>query len=141
MHLRIAGGAFDWEIERKNINLIVMKADNKEDMDICDALFGSECEIIRKDAHSWSRKDDGLYSQPDFSNKVAGVNAIKRKRDRNEEASSLSPEQVASRLSAEESEVAKTCGMTPETIKEALELKDPTPIADYNRTLYASPPN
>lgn len=128
--------AFNWEVNQKNINLIAMEADNKEDIDICDALFGTEHEIIGKDSHSWSRKDDGLFSQPDFSNKVAGVIAIKRKRDRNEEISSLSHEQVVSRLSAEESEFAKTCGMTPETIKKALEFKDPTPIADYNRMLY-----
>ena len=128
--------AFTWQTDERNINLIVMETDNKEDIDICDALFGTECEIIRKDAHSWSRKDDGLFCQPDFSNKVAGVIAIKRKRDRNEEISSLSPEQVVSRLSAEESEFTKTCGMRPETIKKALELKTPTPIADYNRMLY-----
>lgn len=136
--LRNAAGAFDWKVDQKNINLIVMEADNKEDIDICDALYGTECEIIRKDAHSWSREDDGLLSDTDFSTRVAGIIAIKRKRDRDEEISSLSPEEVVSRLSAEESEFAKTCGMTPDKIKKALELKDPTPIADYNRMLYMS---
>jgi len=129
-----AAGAFTWEVDHRNINLIVMEADNKYDIDICDALFGTENILDTKSPLGWSRKDDGLFSELDFSKRVVGVIAIKRKREWVEEISSLSPEEVVSRLSPEEKEIS--CGMTPEAIKEALEWKDPGPVADYNRTLY-----
>lgn len=83
----------------KIFETIAVEADNKEDIDICDALFGTEYEIIDRDKQSWSREGDGLFSKPDFSKKVAGVIAIKRKREQVEEISSLSPEEVVSRLS------------------------------------------
>lgn len=129
-----AAGAFTWETDQRNIDLIVMEADNKEDIDICDALFGTEYEIFHENSHSWSRKDDGVFGKSDFSKKVAGIIAIKRRRERDEEISSLSPEEVVSRLSPEEKEIS--CGMTPEEIKEALECRNPRPIADYSLTLY-----
>jgi hypothetical protein len=122
-----AAGAFNWEVDQRNISLIVMEADNKEDIDICDALFGTEYEIIGKDSHSWSRKDDGLFGNPDFSKKVAGVIAIKRKREQSEKIFPLSPEAA---------EYAKYCGMTHEQIEEALKWKNPGPIADYSLILY-----
>ncbi len=134
--LHNAVGAFTWETDQRNINLIVMEADNKEDIDICDALFGTEYEILHENSHSWSRKDDGVFDTPDFSKKVAVVIAIKRKRERVEGISSLSPEEVVSRLSPKESEFAKYCGMTPEAIKEALAWKYPGPIADYSLIFY-----
>ncbi len=60
-----------------------MEADNKEDIDICDALFGTEYDEFRSDGYlGWNRKDDGLFRESDFSKKVAGVIAIKRKKER-----------------------------------------------------------
>lgn len=129
-----AVGAFNWEVDESNINLIVMEADNKEDIDICDALFGTEYEIIDRDKQSWSREGDGLFSKPDFSKKVAGVITIKRKLERVEEVSFLSPDEIVGRLSPEEKEISK--GMSPEEIKEALEWKSPGAIADYSLILY-----
>jgi hypothetical protein len=129
-----ASGAFTWGVDKSNISLIVMEADNKEDIDICDALFGTEHEIIVGGTQTWSRKNDGLFNECDFSKKVAGVIAIKRKREWVEKISSLSPEEVVSQLSPEEKEIS--CGMTPEAIKKALEWKNPGPVADYNRVLY-----
>lgn len=131
--LRNAVGAFDWEIDQRNINLIVMEADNKEDIDICDALFGTEYEIICKGSHSWSRKDDGLFSETDFSKRVAGVIAIKRRREQ------VNEDDIFPLLPDAESYanyLKKDCGWTDEKIKKTLEWKDPGPIADYNRTLY-----
>lgn len=131
--LRNAVGAFDWEIDQRNINLTVMEADNKEDIDICDALFGTEYEIICKDSHSWSRKDDGLFSETDFSKRVAGVIAIKRRREQvNEDDIFPLPPDAESYANY----LKKDCGWTDEKIKKTLEWKDPGPIADYNRTLY-----
>jgi len=123
-----AAGAFNWELDQGNINLIVMEADNKEDIDICDALFGTEYDEFSSDGYlGWNRKDDGLFRESDFSKKVAGVIAIKRKRER---AKEIFP------LSSEAAEFAKYCGMTHEQIKEALEWKNPGPIADYCLILY-----
>ena len=128
-----AVGAFTWETDQKNINLIVMESDNKEDIDICDAVFGTEHEIIGKDSHLWSRKDDGLFSEPDFSKRVAGVIAIKRKRERvNEDDIFPLPPDTESYANY----LKKDCGWTDEKIKKTLEWKDPGPIAYYNRTLY-----
>ena len=129
-----AVGAFNREVDKRNINLIVMEADNKEDIDICDALFGTEYELFIESRHSWCRENDGLFRDSDFSRKVAGVIAIKRKRERVEEISSLSAEEVVRCLSPEEKEIS--CGMTPGAIKEALEWKGPGPIADYSMILY-----
>jgi hypothetical protein len=111
-----------------------MEADNKEDLDICDAVFGTEYEIFAGDKHSWSRKNDGVFQFSDFSAKVAGIIAIKRKGEWVEEISALSPEEVVSRLSPQEKEISN--GMTPEEIKKTLKWKSPGPIADYSLILY-----
>lgn len=131
-----AVGAFNWRVDGNNINLIVIEADNKEDIDIGDALFGTEYEMFNsnKGHLGWSRKNDGLFSETAFSEKVAGVIAIKRKRERVEEVSFLSPEEITGRLAPEEKEISE--GMSPEEIKEALEWKSPGPIADYSLILY-----
>lgn len=129
-----AVGAFEWEVNHRNINLIVMEADNKEDIDICDALFGTEYQIVGNRGRGWSRNTDGLFSESDFSKKVAGVIAIKRKLERVKEISLLSPKKIVSQLSPQEKEISS--GMTPEAIKEALEWKNLGPVADYNRVLY-----
>ncbi len=34
-----AAGAFDWEVDWRNINRIVVEADNKKDIDICDCIY------------------------------------------------------------------------------------------------------
>jgi hypothetical protein len=126
-----AVGAFNWGVDESNINLVAMEADNKEDIDICDALFGTEYEIIGRDKQSWSRKDDGLFGKPDFSKKVAGIIVIKRKKERTKEIFPLSPDV------AEYAEyLKKECGWDDEKIKKALKWKDPGPIADYSLILY-----
>lgn len=131
-----AVGAFEWEANQKNMNLIVMEADNKEDIDICDALFGTEYENIRRDSRSWGRKDDGLLDKPDFSKKVAGVIAIKRKRERFKE-SEIS--QLPSGAKAYACYLKEEYGWTDDKIREALEKgKDPGPIADYYLVLYVN---
>lgn len=129
-----AAGAFNWEANQKNINLIVMEADGKEDIDICDALFGTEYQIVGKDRHSWSRKNDGLFKGADFPRRVAGVITIKRKRERFKESEiSRLPPDVADYADY----LKKECGWTDEKIREALEEgKDPGAIADYYLILY-----
>lgn len=124
-----ATGAFKWETDHNNINLIVMEADNKEDIDVCDALFGTEYELFIGAKRSWCRKEDGLFRDSDFSRKVSSVIGIKRKRERANE-DKIFP------LPVDAAEFAAYCNMTHDQIKEALEWKDPGPIADYSMILY-----
>lgn len=74
--------AFNWDVDQRNINLIVMEADNKEDIDICDAIFGAEYDYDYFSGgmpmYSWCRKDDGVFKDSSFSKKIAGVIAIKK---------------------------------------------------------------
>lgn len=131
-----AVGAFNWEVDENNINLIVMEVDNIDDIDICDALFGTEHEVFNsvKGHLGWSRNNDGLFSNIDFSRKVAGVIGIKRKGEKVDEVSVTSPDKIVGRLSPEEKEISE--GMSPEAIKKALEWKRPGPVADYSLILY-----
>lgn len=124
-----AAGAFNWEVDERNINLIVMEADNEKDIHICDAIFGTEYVLFIGDKHSWCRKEDGLFKNTDFSRKVAGVIAMKRKRERVNE-NEIFP------LPPDAEEFAKHRNMTREQIKKALEWKDPGPVADYSMVLY-----
>lgn len=129
-----AVGAFNRETDENNINLIVMEADNKEDIDICDALFGTEHEMFNstKGYLEWSRNNDGLFSETDFSKKVAGVIAIKRKRERFKESESS---ELPSDAENYANYLKKDCGWTDEKIKKALKWKNPGPIADYHLIL------
>jgi hypothetical protein len=124
-----AAGAFNWEVDHKNVNLIVLEADNKKDIDICDALFGTEYEIFDNRGHRWNRKNNGFFREPDFTKKVAGVISIKRKRERVNE-NEIFP------LSSDAAELAKHFNMTREQVKKTLEWKDPGPIAGYSQILY-----
>jgi hypothetical protein len=75
-----AAGAFEWDVSQNTINLIGIDADKHEDIDICDAVFGAEYEMFCQNRHSWSRKKDGFFLLPDYTNKVAGVIALKSKK-------------------------------------------------------------
>ncbi len=126
--LQNAARAFNPKSDEQTINLIAMEADNKYDLDICDALFGKEYEKSYSNGSSgWDRKADGFFGNQNFPEKVAGVIAMKRKSERVEEIMPLSPE---------EKEIS--CDMSPEEIKEALKWKTPGPIADYSLILYVN---
>ncbi len=73
--LKKATIAYTWKVGRNTINLIVVESDNAKDIDICDALFGTE----RQKRDGWVRGNDGLFQETEFSGKVAGVIVIKRK--------------------------------------------------------------
>lgn len=68
-----AAGAFEWDVNHNIINLIAMDANEHKDMHICEAVFGTET------AFEIYREKDGFFLMPDFSNKVAGVIALKSK--------------------------------------------------------------
>jgi len=74
-----AAGAFEWGVDLYTINLVAMDADNHLDMDLCNAIFGTEFYMFSRDRRAWSRKKDGFFHLSEFSNNVAGVIALKRK--------------------------------------------------------------
>lgn len=74
-----AASAFEWDVDKYTINFVAMDADKHEDIDLCDAVFGTEFEMFSRGRRSWSREKDGFFLLPDFSNKVAGVIALKSK--------------------------------------------------------------
>ena len=128
--------AFNWNCDHKYINLVVMEADKKHDIDICNAFFGTEYFMFTGNKNFWDRGNDGVFNNADFSQKVAGVIALKRKPEWDEKIAGLSPEEVVSQLSPQEKSIS--FNLTPEEIKNALEWKSPGPIADYSRILYTN---
>jgi hypothetical protein len=78
-----AAGAFHEDISQQNINLIVAELDGSshDTIDLCEALYGTE--FITFDPTSGKsflhRDNDGLFNEPEFSKKVAGVISIRRK--------------------------------------------------------------
>ena len=74
-----AAGAFEKGIDSKNINLIAIDLQGKNDIDICDAIFGTEFDYFQGDHHRWSRKNDGFFHNNDFRSKVAGIIGLRRK--------------------------------------------------------------
>jgi len=78
--LKNAAGAFEWESVDKTINIIVMEADNKSDIDIGEAVFGQELFHFYPDGKTtWRRDSNGLFQSDEIASKVAGVMAIRRK--------------------------------------------------------------
>jgi hypothetical protein len=79
--LNKASGAFEWNTDNKNINLIVIEMGNGShyDIDLGEALFGDEKFVYCTNGREfWSRENNGFFNDDDFSSKVAGVIALKR---------------------------------------------------------------
>lgn len=77
-----AAGAFDWNSDNKNINLIVMEIGNACHgiIDIGEAVFGDEVFTYGTNGRqSWHRDDNGFFNDHNFGFMVAGVIAVKRK--------------------------------------------------------------
>ncbi|HBP87959.1 MAG TPA: hypothetical protein PKK23_21355 [Nitrospirales bacterium] len=77
--VRNATGAFDWCANEKTINLVAMDSESQKDIDICEALFGTEFERLRAGHHSWKRKPDGLFEEHPFNERLVGLIALRRK--------------------------------------------------------------
>lgn len=77
--VRNATGAFDWNSNEKTINLVAMDSELQKDIDICDALFGSEFDGFRAGHLVWGRKPDGLFEEYSFNERLVGVIALRRK--------------------------------------------------------------
>ncbi|MBT2764594.1 hypothetical protein J7E85_26015 [Paenibacillus sp. ISL-20] len=72
-------GAFLWNNDEKNINIIAMEADRYDDIDISQAVFGTEKFLFyTSGSRAWTRDDDGFFNNPDHSPKICAVLALRR---------------------------------------------------------------
>ena len=76
--LRNAAGAFNFQVDAKNLNLVVAESDRHHDIDICEACFGTEEEIVANGRHGWHRIGDGAFAEAGISEKVVGLVALRR---------------------------------------------------------------
>lgn len=77
-----AAGVFDWDTDEQNVNLLVVETGKgKRNMiNIGEAVFGDEVFVFfRFGKREWHRENNGLFDDPRFSTKVAGVIVVKRK--------------------------------------------------------------
>lgn len=79
--LEKASKAINRNSDRANINLIVMGADDKEDTDIAEACFGTECYRVRSGVEIF-RENDGFFYDAQYSSKITGVIALRRREHR-----------------------------------------------------------
>lgn len=76
--MRNAVNKFENNHNEKVINLIILEVKTGgDDIDICEALYGTEVECFERNA--WTRKSDGLFDDDAFSSKISGVIVRTRK--------------------------------------------------------------
>ncbi|TCZ71450.1 hypothetical protein E0485_22625 [Paenibacillus albiflavus] len=73
-------GAFTWNTDAQHVNLIVMEADQYDDMDISQAVFGEEIYSMDSDVATLrtARDTDGYFYQIQNADKLCGVVALRR---------------------------------------------------------------
>lgn len=77
-----SAGAFGWDTDKNNINLIAMEMSraNRHIINIGQAVFGDEVfKYGRFGKREWHREKNGFFDDPDFCSKVAGVIIVKSK--------------------------------------------------------------
>jgi hypothetical protein len=83
--LQKAAGAFEWDTDDANINLIVMEigSQSHDDIDVADAVFGKEIlHHVRGESWTFHRDGDGFFNDPAYASRVAGV--VVRRRAKHE---------------------------------------------------------
>jgi hypothetical protein len=73
-----AASAFDWPADVNTINLVSMDSNNYADIDVCDALFGTEFEFFKEGRQAWCREQDGLFRMQPFDERLVGVIVLKK---------------------------------------------------------------
>jgi len=74
-----ASGAFDWDTDEQRINLVVMEADHYDNIDISQAVFGTEIYLMNPQGkYAWKRGSEGFFSIKEYATKVCGVIAVRR---------------------------------------------------------------
>jgi hypothetical protein len=77
--LRKAAGAFNSPVDAKNLNLVVAESDKHDDIDICEACFGTEEELLAANGrHRWHRLGDGVFAEAGITERVVGLVALRR---------------------------------------------------------------
>lgn len=76
--LRKAAGAFEWPLTHDIINLVAFDCTRHHDIDVADAIFGTEYDLIGARGRSWSRNRDGFFHAVDESARVAAVIGLRR---------------------------------------------------------------
>jgi len=76
--LKNAAGAFEWPVSRHSINLVAFDCTKYDDIDVADAVFGTEYDVIGGCRQFWSRDRDGFFHIADYSPRVAGVIGLRR---------------------------------------------------------------
>ncbi|WP_307400607.1 hypothetical protein [Paenibacillus anaericanus] len=71
-------GAFTWDNDLENVNLIVIEADQYDDSDLSQAVFGEEIYSIRGRTMISSLEREGHFYQPQYIDKLCGVIALRR---------------------------------------------------------------
>lgn len=72
-------GAFSWNSGEKAINIIAMEADRYDDIDISQAVFGTEKFLVYSNgSKAWARDEDGFFNNPNHSPKICAVIALRR---------------------------------------------------------------
>jgi hypothetical protein len=77
--LKNAAQAFDWPVNDQTVNLITMDTSNMEDIDLCDAAFGTEHDVIGENRSYWGRDENGFFDTEPYTEKVAAIISLKRK--------------------------------------------------------------
>ena len=75
--LRNAAEAFVWPVGTNVLNLIAIDCNLYDDIDICDAVFGTEFSRIGQRGHSWSREPNGFFLLNTPVENVAGVLSLR----------------------------------------------------------------
>lgn len=76
-----AAGAFDWDTDMNNINLVAIEIGNASHdiIDLGEAVFGDELHSFGTNGkQAWCRDDNGFLNLDKVSSKVAGIIAVKR---------------------------------------------------------------
>ena len=77
--IRNASGAFTHTVGANNINLVIAEADKQCDIDVGEACFGTEQEVLSTGGrHTWSRQNDGIFSEPGISDNLVGLIILRR---------------------------------------------------------------
>jgi hypothetical protein len=76
--LRKAAGAFNSAVDANNLNLVVAESDRHNDIDICEACFGTEEELFADGRHGWHRLGDGVFVEAGIAEKLVGLIVFRR---------------------------------------------------------------
>jgi hypothetical protein len=75
--LHKAARAFTWPVTPSVINLIALDCNMHDDIDLCDAIYGTEFDRFGPAGHSWSREPNGFFPADAPMTNVAGILSLR----------------------------------------------------------------